>query len=162
LIGDGDQPGDREILELRARELGVCGKVEITGFLDRSEALVRLATADVGISPFFPNRILEVASPTKLVEYMALGLPVVANNQLEQQLVLRESHAGVCTPWGARHFARAVRWLIARSDAERAAMGARGRAWIEAHRTYETIADDFERGYFFAIEGGGVSSASIK
>jgi glycosyltransferase involved in cell wall biosynthesis len=79
------------------------------------------------------------------VEYLALGCPVVANDHPEQRLILRESRAGVCVPWGARHFARAVRWLMARSQAERAAMGSRGRAWVECNRTYARIADQMER-----------------
>jgi glycosyltransferase involved in cell wall biosynthesis len=89
--------------------------------------------------------MLDVASPTKLVEYMALGLPVVANDQPEQALILRQSRAGVCVRWGARHFARGVRWLVARGPVERARMGRQGREWVEANRTYARIADDFER-----------------
>jgi glycosyltransferase involved in cell wall biosynthesis len=86
-------------------------------------------------------------SPTKLVEYLALGLPVVASEHPEQRLILHMSGAGVCAPWGARHFARAVRWLLRRSHEERTSMGARGRAWIETHRTYARIADTLEGKY---------------
>ena len=144
LIGDGDLPADREILEQKAKHLHVDRYMEITGFLPRREALGRLRSADAGISLFFPNSILEVASPTKLVEYMAMGLPVIVNDHPEQRLVVRQSRAGVCTPWGATYFAHAVRWLIARSAADRRAMGQRGRQWVMENRTYATIAADFE------------------
>lgn len=145
LIGDGAVAEDRLSIERRARELGLASQVEITGFLPRREALKLVQTADICVSPFRPSPALEVASPTKLVEYLALGLPVVANAHPDQTQVLRESRSGVCVPWGARHFARAVHWLSKRSDSELAEMGRKGQAWVAEHRSYTKIADDFER-----------------
>jgi glycosyltransferase involved in cell wall biosynthesis len=147
IVGDGNVPEERLALERRAQELGVQGYLEITGFMPRAEAFERVRSADIGLSPFYPTPILLSTSPTKLVEYLALGLPVVANDHPEQRLVLRETRAGVCVPWGAQHFARAVRWLMKRPPQEREAMGARGRAWVEANRTYARIADNLERTY---------------
>src|SRR5690606_12350643 len=89
--------------------------------------------------------LLDVGSPTKMIEYLALGIPVVANDHPEQRLILRDAKAGVCVPWGARHFARGVRWLMSKSPEERAEIGRRGRVWVERHRTYARIADDVER-----------------
>jgi len=151
LVGDGDRPDDRRLLEDKAARLGVLDRLEITGFIPRSEALARVVEADVCLSPIYPTPILLPASPTKLVEYLALGIPVVANQHPEQRLMLRESRAGVCVPWGGRHFARAVEWLMKRSESERAAMGARGRAWVQQHRTYDRLADDLERTYLHLL-----------
>jgi glycosyltransferase involved in cell wall biosynthesis len=150
-IGDGDSPDDRRLLEDRAAELNVSSQMEITGFLPRNEALQLACTGDIALSPFFPSPIFDCASPTKLVEYLALGLPVVANSHPDQSLVLRESRAGVCVPWGARYFARAVRWLAQRDRKELAEMGLRGQAWVHRHRSYAGIADDFERGCRVAL-----------
>jgi len=146
-IGGGDDPEDRPRLERRAAQLGVLQHIEITGFLPRQAALARVQAADICLSPFFPTPVLRSTSPTKLVEYLALGLPVVANDHPEQRRVLHESRAGVCVPWGARHFARGVRWLAAHSCAERRRIGERGRQWVLAHRTYGRIADDLEGKY---------------
>jgi glycosyltransferase involved in cell wall biosynthesis len=145
MVGDAENPRDRLMLERRAEQRGVLAHLEITGFLPQAQAWARVQEADLGLSPFYPTPILTSTSPTKLVEYMALGLPVVANDHPDQRLVLRESRAGIRVPWGAQHFARAVRWLMKRSPSERAAMGARGRAWAEANRTYARIADEVER-----------------
>jgi glycosyltransferase involved in cell wall biosynthesis len=148
LVGDGQRPEDRLRLECRAGELGIHEHLEITGFLPRSEALARVSQAQVCLSPFFPTPILRSTSPTKLVEYLALGLPVVANDHPEQRRALRESRAGVCVPWGARHFARAVKWLMKLDDNEREAMGRRGRNWVLERRTYGKIAAELEAKYF--------------
>lgn len=144
-IGAPDYPADMEKLQRHAANAGVAEHVEFTGFLPQAEALELASRADIGLSPIPRSPIFEVGSPTKLVEYMALGLPVVANDHPEQKMVLAESRAGVCVPWHARHFARGVRWLAAHSIAERASIGGRGRVWVEANRTYASIADDVER-----------------
>jgi glycosyltransferase involved in cell wall biosynthesis len=144
LIGDGAAPDDRARIEQRAKELNLESRIRITGFLPRRDALLLVRTADICVSPFRPTPALEVASPTKLVEYLALGIPVVANAHPDQTRVLHESRAGVVVPWGARHFARAVHWLYKRSEAELAEMRRRGQAWVAENRSYARIADDFE------------------
>jgi glycosyltransferase involved in cell wall biosynthesis len=146
-IGGGDDPEDQPRLERRAAELGVAELVEITGALPRHVALLRAQSADIGLSPFFPTPVLRSTSPTKLVEYLALGLTVVANDHPEQRRVLKESEAGVCVPWGARHFARGVVWLASRTALQRQRMGECGRRWILEHRTYDHIADELEVEY---------------
>jgi len=145
LVGRGERPRDEARLASHAANCGVAAYLEITGFLPQLQALERVASADVCLSPIYRSPILDVGSPTKLIEYLALGLPVVANDHPEQKDILRASRAGVCVPWGAQHFARGVRWLMKRSPAEREAMGSRGRAWVEANRTYARIAADVER-----------------
>jgi len=147
LVGDAFEPEDRRQLERRAQDHGVSDFLEITGTLLRMHALERMREVDIALSVYHPTPILLSTSPTKLVEYLALGLPVVASEHPEQRYVLHMSGAGVCAPWGARYFARSVRWLLRRSAGERAAMGAKGRVWIEMHRTYSHIADSLERKY---------------
>lgn len=147
LVGDGERASDREVILRRADELGLSPSIEITGFLRRDLALDRMKNVDIALSPFFPTPVLLSTSPTKLVEYMAMALPVVANDHPEQRLILRESRAGVRVPWGARHFARGVEYLWSLSDVERSAMGQRGRAWVREFRTYRKIAGDLERTY---------------
>jgi glycosyltransferase involved in cell wall biosynthesis len=144
-VGNADRARDRELLEVRGRELGMSEFIEITGALPQAEALERISRADVGLSPILRSPIYDVSSPTKMIEYLALGMPVVANDNPEQQMILRESRAGVCVPWSARNFARGVEWLSRRSLEERIAMGARGRAWVESNRTYSRLADGVER-----------------
>jgi glycosyltransferase involved in cell wall biosynthesis len=147
LVGDGSVPEDRQYLERRATEMHVLDHVVITGFLPRAEALERIRAVDVALSPFYPSPVLVSTSPTKLIEYLALKLPVVANDHPEQKLILRMSRAGVCPPWGARYFARSVRWLMRQTPHQRLQMGARGRGWVTEHRTYSRIADELERKY---------------
>jgi glycosyltransferase involved in cell wall biosynthesis len=145
LVGDGEMPEDRASLERRAVVLGVGDQIEITGMLPRPIAIEKIKDADVCLSPIYPSPVFDGASPTKLVEYMALGIPVVANSHPDQSTVLKQSRAGLCVPWGARFFARAVYWLSQLGDEELASLGQRGRVWVESERSYTKIADTFER-----------------
>ena len=147
MVGDAERRGDRQALEERAQRANVGPFLEITGFLPRAEALARIARAAVCISPFFPTPVLQSTSPTKLIEYLALAIPVVANDHPEQRRVLKECRAGLCVPWGARYFARAVRSLMALSPEQRAALGKCGREWVQTHRAYDRIATAVESAY---------------
>jgi glycosyltransferase involved in cell wall biosynthesis len=146
-IGGGDEPEDERRLLRRAEELQVEEYLELTGMLSRDEAMARLQSADIALSPFFPSSVLRSTSPTKLVEYLAMGLPVVANDHPEQRSVLKYSKGGLCVPWGARYFAKGVGWLVGQGGLRRQAIGRRGREWVLAHRSYDRIADQLEAQY---------------
>ena len=59
----------------------------------------------------------------------------------------KKAQDAFCAPWGSRHFARSVRWLMGRSGEELKSMGERGQSWVREHRTYKRIADDLEQQY---------------
>jgi glycosyltransferase involved in cell wall biosynthesis len=159
-IGDADLAADRQLLEEHAARLGLLPYLEITGFLPQREAFRRMRTATIGVSPFFPTPILDSTSPTKLVEYMALGIPVLANDHPEQRQILHESRAGLCVPWGARFFARGAAWLIHLPAGKRAQMAQAGRSWVEANRSYSRIADELEATYDQVVHGAGLPNRS--
>jgi glycosyltransferase involved in cell wall biosynthesis len=140
LVGDGERPEDAESIRREAKRLAVENRVRITGLLPQREALTLVATATVCVSPFFPTPILNSTSPTKLVEYMALGMPVVANDHPEQRIAIERSRAGYCVPYEESAFADAIVKII-RDPVEAAAMGVRGRQYVTEHRQYSRIAD---------------------
>lgn len=145
-VGDGEDPSDREVLELAARELGVADNVVFTGQLPRDQALARTRHAAVCLSPFYPTAILNSTSPTKLVEYLALGRPVVATDHPEQRLVLQQSGGGVCVPYEEDAFSAAVVRLLDDPDTgER--LGRNGRTYVYRERSYGSLAKQVERVY---------------
>jgi glycosyltransferase involved in cell wall biosynthesis len=165
LVGDAFDLADRQALQARAVELGVADHFEITGNLPRDEALRRMLDVDVAFSPYYPVPIFLSTSPTKLVEYLALGIPVVANHHPEQKAILRASGAGISTPWGPRYFARGARFLIAAGKARRRELGRTGREWVMQNRLYRTIGDHVEARYFAMLADptsrtGGTTCAS--
>ncbi len=138
LVGRGDVPSDETFLKDQAKSLGIEESVIFTGFLPQKEAWEHVRRADVCISPFYPTPILNSTSPTKLIEYMAMGKATVANDHPDQTLVLSESHAGLCVPWEEEAFAAAILSLL--NDRElRKKMGLLGRDYVDNHRNYKHL-----------------------
>ena len=144
LVGSGDDPRDIQELTDEAARLNVSASLVLVGQVPHAEALRYVAEANVCLSPFFPTPILNSTSPTKLVEYMAMGKAVVANDHPEQRLVIAQSGGGLCVAWDETAFAQAILRLL-RDPALARNMGERGREWVMRHRTYGAIADLVER-----------------
>jgi glycosyltransferase involved in cell wall biosynthesis len=135
----------RAELEGAAKANGVAERLLFTDHGPLTEALAYVRRADVCLAPFpvRPETYLS-ATPTKLVEYLAMGRPVVASDHPDQRRVIEESRAGVIAPRTAEGFAAAISALLA--DPERAeVIGARGPAWVAAHRDYAAISGTVAR-----------------
>jgi glycosyltransferase involved in cell wall biosynthesis len=111
-----------------------------------------VARAAVAVSPFYPIPILRSTSPTKLVEYMAMGKPVVANDHPEQRKVIVESGGGICVAYDEAAFADAVVELLSNPD-KASIMGRRGRRYVEEYRSYAVLADQVEQRYLELCQG---------
>lgn len=138
-VGDGDVPSERQALIAKARAMGLDSNVVFTGFVPMQEAWRLSASAAVCLSPFYPTAILASTSPTKLVEYLALGRPVVCNDHPEQSQIIKESGAGLCVEWSAPAFSKAILKLL-RNPAAAESMAAKGPAWVATNRCYPIIA----------------------
>jgi glycosyltransferase involved in cell wall biosynthesis len=141
LVGGSEDPADEKFLENEAKRLQTDHAVTITGFLPQKKAWQYAKDADVCVSPIYPVPILNCGSPTKLIEYMAMGKAVVANDDNpEQRVVISESKAGICVPYEEAAFAEAILYLLKNQDIAKQ-MGIRGRKYIEKKRNYGQAAD---------------------
>lgn len=147
MVGKGEQPKDDELLLAEIKRMGVAHAVVFTGQLPVQKALAYVADADVCLSPYYPIPILNSTSPTKLIEYMAMGKAVVANDHPEQRLVIEESGAGYCAPWSEDEFSESIIRLLDDSLlAEK--MGDMGRRYVEKYRTNSKMTDIVEKIYY--------------
>jgi glycosyltransferase involved in cell wall biosynthesis len=151
LVGRGDDPADETFLEGEVSRLGLQSSVVFVGQLPQAEALQFVREADVCVSPLYPTPIMRASSPTKVVEYMAMGKPVVANDLPEQKHVIEESGAGYCVPYAEQAFADAIVRLLEDPEGARS-MGRRGRRYVLAHRTYGAIASVVEQKFLDIVE----------
>lgn len=74
----GKQTGYSEALAARARQLGVEGQLELIPAVPLDRVPHYLAQADAGIYTAISDPHMDVAVPTKVLEYATMGLPVVA------------------------------------------------------------------------------------
>jgi glycosyltransferase involved in cell wall biosynthesis len=143
MVGAGDSPDDIERLRRHAARLGLDAAVRFTGLVPRAEIPAFIRAADVGVSPIRPIPLFEVSSPTKFVEMLGYGCPVVANDIPEQARILRESGGGVAVPYESRAFGDAIATLLADPEARRR-MSAAGAAWVAEHRSLAVLTERLE------------------
>lgn len=86
MVGRIAPPSLRYALTGRAEELGV--DLELTGPLPHMQALERIAEASAGLSPLLDIGNYRHSLPTKVPEYLALGLPVLASDLPGTRLTL--------------------------------------------------------------------------
>lgn len=154
LVGTADHSNELQMLFAETERLGLRDAVVFVGQLPREQALKYVQDADVCASPIFPTPTLNAGSPTKLIEYMAMGKASVANDHPEQNLVIQESGAGYSVPWDEAAFARAIVDLMRSPELARE-MGERGRRYALQHRVYSVLADGVEKEMLRVLNGVG-------
>ncbi|HLS85612.1 MAG TPA: glycosyltransferase family 4 protein, partial [Burkholderiales bacterium] len=80
LVGGGTSLEEMKAL---AAELGVQDHVTFTGRVSDEEMLAVLNTADVCVNPDAPNAMNDISTMNKIMEYMALGKPIVQFDLVE-------------------------------------------------------------------------------
>ena len=139
-IGSGDAFDESVAL---AHSLGLDGMVEFTGRVPDETVQAYLSTADVCLSPDPKNPLNDVSSMNKVVEYMAMGRPLVSF-ELHEARVTAEDAALYAPANDERRFAELIAELI--DDPERRErMGAIGR-----RRVQDALSWDVSRGNLLA------------
>lgn len=156
IVGEGD---GKEDLERSCYELGVDEDVIFTGQVPMSKVPSYIAASDIGVSPVPPFSFYKMSSPIKMFEYMAMGKPVVANEEIpEHKEVLEESRGGILVPNTPEGFSDAIIQLL--DDREKALqMGRNGQDWVLKHRTYEKMAKDVVIGLLQIFDIPGINSS---
>ena len=111
--------------------------IHILGALPASEALLIIARCHIGLALLgsMPNYI--ESFPTKMFEYMALGLPVIASDFPLYRDVLEHCRCGICVdPQDARAVADAIERLLDNPDLARS-MGEVGRQATIDHYNWD-------------------------
>lgn len=132
LIGAGDLlPQLRE----QAERLGLSEHVVFTGRIPDAEVLAWLSSVDVGVAPDPKDALNDVSTMNKIVEYMALGRPVVAFDLAEARVSAGEA-AAYARANDPADFAGQILALLADPE-RRAAMGASGRRRFETELAWD-------------------------
>jgi glycosyltransferase involved in cell wall biosynthesis len=146
MVGSSENIEDMEFLKEEAKRLKVDHATVFTGNLPRLSALQVIKRSAVGVSPFFPTPVLNSTSPTKLIEYMSMGTPAVANDHPEQRQTIEESKAGYCVPYNETAFAQSILKLL-KNPEKAAKMGKNGVTYVLTKRNYKIVADSLESQY---------------
>lgn len=131
----GGGPGITGLRQM-LKEMQLEDTVNFTGRVPDKELLQVLSTSDVCVNPDKPCAMNDVSTMIKIMEYMALGKPIV-------QFDLKEGRfsAGDAAVYCDNHnqipdFADKILWLLDRPD-ERRRMGEFGRSRVAQHLAWE-------------------------
>ena len=92
LIGDGPE---RRHLETLTRELGLTQNVTFYGRVSDDELRKIVLEADIAVNPDRPSKMNDLSSMNKIVEYMALGRPIVQFACVEGEKTALEASVNV-------------------------------------------------------------------
>ncbi|BCS33208.1 hypothetical protein TBR22_A24350 [Luteitalea sp. TBR-22] len=136
LVGDGPVRAD---VERQARTLGVADRVFVTGRVGRDALPGYVAAMDIGV---VADERTAVASPMKLLEYMAAGKAVVAPDLPNLRDIVTPGQNGVLFPPGDMMALRSALARLAEDRALRARLGMAARALVVTRRNWVAIAHD--------------------
>ena len=136
------QPALRAEMESFIDANGLSEIVRLDGRLPFSEAQAAVAAADVGIAVLDPLPNYVESMPTKLLEYVAAGIPVIASDFPLWRSLIEEYECGVTVCPGDAHALADALASLAADPARRRTMGENGQTRLRASRmTWESEAE---------------------
>lgn len=148
LIGDGTELSS---MKAYARELKIDEYVTFTGYLQGDGLFELLSTSDVCVSPDFPNEMNNKSTMVKIMEYMALGKPIVQFDLVEGRYSAQQASLYVGRS-DEDEFAEKLLFLLAHPD-ERQRMGQIGRERVLSELAWPHQATKLLSAYEAALSG---------
>ncbi|WP_295887771.1 glycosyltransferase [uncultured Thiohalocapsa sp.] len=151
IVGDGEE---RARLTALIESLGMAGQVSLPGATDAAGVQALLAAADCFVlASVRADNGDSDATPTVLGEAMAMRLPVVSTQIGGIPESVPEGAGVLVPPDDPQALADAIAAVAALSPEERRRMGARGRAFVEAHWHPDKDAERLDALFEHAMRG---------
>jgi glycosyltransferase involved in cell wall biosynthesis len=143
LVGEG--PAKQELIEY-SEQLGLTN-VEFQDFVPKDQLGKALASADGFICslPDVPHFQKYGQIPTKLLDYLAAGRPIVLTTNAKSNMVDAAQAGLVVPPENPEKLAQAISELATRSLKDQAQMGANGVNYVRQHHDIGMLADRMEK-----------------
>jgi len=154
LIGSGDSVN---ALRAQATSLGIDEHVLFTGFIPDEDLLRYLSTADICLDPNPSSPLNDVSTWIKVMEYMALGKPIVSFDLKETRVSARDAAVYV-TPNDEAQFAAAISRLMD-DPVLCAEMGRYGQSRVKTELGWHITSENLIRAYEVLFERIGLREA---
>lgn len=120
IVGSGKQ---KQFLQESVRMLSLQDSIFFTGRLSYNQMADLLSSYYIGLAMFKPCNASAFASPLKLFDYMAAGVPIIASDLGDIGRIVKESNAGLVVNWTIDEFVDAVEELLTNRT-----------LWLNCHR----------------------------
>ena len=142
IMGSGDSLEDLRAL---TKDLNLEGYVEVTGYVSEEDLMSNLSAADICVDPDPSSPLNDVSTWIKIMEYMALGKPIVTYDLKETRWSAQDA-ALYIKPNNELEFAEGIAKLMDRPDL-RAQMGEFGRQRIHRDLKWDVVGLNLIRAY---------------
>jgi len=142
VIGDGDSLAELKSL---SADLGLVDHVQFTGFIPEEDLVRYVSTVDICLDPNPSSPLNDVSTWIKVMEYMALGKPVVSFD-LKETRVSAGDAALYATPNDETEFARLIARLMD-DESLRARMGEVGLARVRTALNWDISSENLIKAY---------------
>jgi glycosyltransferase involved in cell wall biosynthesis len=154
--------GGPKLADLRAMvlEKGLADMVEFTGRISDEDLLNILSTADVCVNPDKPCRLNDISTMIKIVEYMALGKPIVQFESKEGRFSARMASLYADGRNPVPDFTAKLLHLLD-NPAERMRMGEFGRRRVREELAWQYSVENLRAAYDRALAGPALKKRTI-
>lgn len=154
IVGPAEPSHRREVLRA-IDDHDLSASVALRDEVTESDKWTLHQRADLFVLPSFSESF-----GAAIAEALAVGVPVIATRGAPWA-VLSEQACGWWIDIGVRPLVEAIREATAMTDAQRRAMGSRGRAYVSHHLSWDTIARDMTATYSWMV-GRGARPACVE
>ena len=148
VVAGPDHGGHTREVADAARAAGVVECFNFVGSVEGAAKLRLLAEADLFVLPSYSENFGIVVA-----EALASAVPVITTTSTPWSELVSE-RCGWWVETGAEPLADTLRRAIALTDAERAAMGVRGREWVHGAFAWDRIGREMRAVYVWLLHGG--------
>ena len=156
-IGGG--PALKDLRRMKM-ELGLDDMMNFTGRIPDRDMVEILSTADVCVNPDIPNDMNSISTMIKVMEYMALGKPIIQFDLKEGRFSAQSAALYIDNKANIDDFVIKLTWLLDRPK-ERLKMGISGRNRIERELDWKYSVPHLLKAYERAIHKKGDSKFPI-
>ncbi|MBX2976368.1 MAG: glycosyltransferase [Ignavibacteriaceae bacterium] len=128
-------------IKAEVKKMNLEKSIKILENKPRDELFELIRNSRITISAIPPYSFYIVSSPTKVLESLGLGVPVVANEEiLDQKMVVEKSQGGILVKYDTQEFAKAIINLLKHDIEHTSQMGVLGANYIKEERSYNSLA----------------------
>jgi glycosyltransferase involved in cell wall biosynthesis len=142
IMGSGDSLEDLRAL---TKDLHLEGYVEVTGYVSEEDLMSNLSAADICVDPDPSSPLNDVSTWIKIMEYMALGKPIVTYDLKETRWSAQDA-ALYIKPNNELEFAEGIARLMDRPDL-RSQMGEFGKQRVHRELKWDVVGQNLLRAY---------------
>ena len=126
-------------MKLKLNKYNISDETELYLNQSHRKVMVLISECDIGLSPITPIEKYKVATPSKVIEYLSCGLPIVCNNEIYDQAdIIQASKAGFSVKYEENEFKTSILTIL-RNKKLYETMSFSGRKWIHDNRTYDNL-----------------------